>query len=90
MRPIVQPAALSGVEKAYPGRDGATTWKAWPAAGLVKRLDQGQELGDRAGEAVRDQQRLRAGPTGPDVQEVDSLAVDLGAELRVLVELRLS
>jgi hypothetical protein len=35
VRPIVQPAALSGVEKAYPGRDGATTWKARPAAGLT-------------------------------------------------------
>ena len=32
---MVQPVALSGVEKAYPGRDGATTWKAWPAAGLT-------------------------------------------------------
>ncbi len=35
MRPIVQPTPASGVEKAYPGRDGATTWKAWPAAGLT-------------------------------------------------------
>ena len=32
---MVQPVTLSGVEKAYPGRDGATTWKAWPAAGLT-------------------------------------------------------
>ena len=32
---MAQPVAPSGVEKAYPGRDGATTWKAWPAAGSV-------------------------------------------------------
>jgi hypothetical protein len=32
---MAQPAALSGVEKAYPGRDGAMTSKAWPAAGLT-------------------------------------------------------
>ena len=48
-----------------------------------------QELGDGAGEAVRDQQRLGAGLAGPDVQEVDALAVDLGGELWVGVELRL-
>ena len=33
MRPIVQPVPPSGVEKAYPGSDGTTTWKAWPSAG---------------------------------------------------------
>src|SRR5215471_3476727 len=48
-----------------------------------------EELGDGAGEAVGDQQRLGAGPAGPDVQEVNALAVDLGDELRVGVELRL-
>src|SRR5439155_2693252 len=46
-------------------------------------------LGDRAREAVSDQQRLGAGLPGFDVQEVDALAVDLGGELRVGVELRL-
>ena len=35
IEPLVNPAALSGVENAYPGRDGATTWKAAPAAGLT-------------------------------------------------------
>ena len=54
-----------------------------------QRLDQVHELRDRAREAVRDQQRPRAWLTGPDVQEVDALAVDLGDELRVGVELRL-
>ena len=60
-----------------------------PSGGVDQRLDQVQELGDRAREAMRDQQRLRAGLAGLDVQEVDVLAVDLGGELRVLVELRL-
>ena len=32
---MVQPVTLSGVEKAYPGRDGAMTWNAWPMAGLT-------------------------------------------------------
>ena len=89
MRPIAQPVAPSGVENAYPGRDGAMTWNAWPLGRVDQRLDQLQELGDRAREAVRDQQRLRVRPVGPDVQEVDALAVDLGDELGVLVELRL-
>jgi hypothetical protein len=35
VRPIVQPAALNGVENAYPGKDGTTRWKAWPVAGLT-------------------------------------------------------
>jgi len=51
--------------------------------------DEMHEFGDRAGEAVRDQQRLAARLAGPDVQEVDVLAVDLGGELWVGVELRL-
>jgi len=51
--------------------------------------DEVEELGDRAGEAVGDQQRLGAGLAGSDVQEVDALAVYLGGELRVGVELRL-
>src|SRR5207253_6086418 len=45
------------------------------------------ELGDGAGEAVGDKQRLGAGMPGFDMQEVDPLAVDLGGELRVVVEL---
>ena len=48
-----------------------------------------EELGDGAGEAVGDQQRLGPGLAGPDVQEVDALAVDLGGELWVGIELRL-
>src|SRR5947209_9964943 len=60
------------------------------ACGRVdQRLDQMQELGDRTREAMSDQQRLRAGLAGSDVQEVDALPVDLGNELGVLVELRL-
>src|SRR6185312_5258415 len=54
-----------------------------------QRPDQVQELGHRTRETVRDQQRLGAGLAGPDVQEVDPLAVDLGRELRVTIELRL-
>jgi hypothetical protein len=54
-----------------------------------QRLDQVQELGHGAREAVRDQQRLRVGLVGSDVQAVDALAVDLGSELWVLVEPRL-
>lgn len=38
---------------------------------------------------MRDQQGLGAGLAGLDVQEVDALAVDLGGELWVPVELRL-
>jgi hypothetical protein len=60
------------------------------AVGRVdQRLDEVEELCDGAREAVRDQQRLGIGLVGFDVQEVDALAVDLGGELRVLVEPRL-
>src|SRR6185369_6935753 len=54
-----------------------------------ERLDQLQEFGDRARKAVRDQERLRVAQFRPDVQEMDVLTVDLGGELRVLVERRL-
>src|SRR5260370_15524286 len=57
-----------------------------PCGRVDQRLDQVQDLGDRAREAVSDQQRLGAGLAGSDVQEVDGLAVDLSGELRVGVE----
>jgi hypothetical protein len=72
-----------------PGQRRCDHVEGRPSGRVDQRSDQLQELGHRAGEAVRDQQRLRVGPLGADVQEVDALAVDLGDELGVPVELRL-
>ena len=81
----------SGPEKPKPGSDGITRWNAGASGvvGLGQRLDDVQVLHDRAGPAVRQDQRGGVGPRRPDVQEVDVLAVDLGDELRVGVEPRL-
>jgi hypothetical protein len=54
-----------------------------------QRLDHVEELQERAGPAVGEDQRERVRFRGPDVDEVDGLAVDLGGEVRKLVELRL-
>ena len=62
------------------------TWKAWPSAGWTSGLDHVEELGERTRPAVGEQQRRGVGPVGPDVQEMDALAVDLGDELRIAVE----
>jgi hypothetical protein len=72
-----------------PGQRRDDEVEGLPSCRVDQRLDHVQEFGDRAGEAVGDQQRLRVGLVGADVQEVDALAVDFGGELGVLVELRL-
>jgi hypothetical protein len=48
--------------------------------------DHVEELEDRTGPAVGEDQRQRVGVGRPDVQEVDVLAVDLGGVLRIAVE----
>ena len=55
-------------------------------AGVAERPDHVEELHDRAGPAVDQQQRSGIGLRGPDVQEVEILPVDLGGELGELVE----
>jgi MFS transporter, PHS family, inorganic phosphate transporter len=54
--------------------------------GVGERADDLQLLDDRAGPAVRDDQRQRAGVPGADVDEVDVQPVDLGDEVRQLAE----
>jgi hypothetical protein len=51
-----------------------------------QRADHIEELDDRARPAMGQDQRERVRLGRPDVQEVDVLAVDLGDELRVLVQ----
>jgi hypothetical protein len=58
-------------------------------ARVGQRADDVQELGDPAGPAVGEEQRLRAGLRGTDVQEVHVRTVDLGDELGVTVQPRL-
>src|SRR3954462_15064993 len=53
---------------------------------LAQRLDDIEELGDRSGPAVRDDQRQRVGVVGTRVNEVDLLAVDLSEEMRPPIE----
>jgi len=55
-----------------------------------ERPDDPEHLDDRAGPAVRDDQRQRVLVPGPDVDEVDVQPVDLGHELRQRVQLRLA
>lgn len=54
--------------------------------GIAQRTDQVDELGDRDGVAVGDDQRQRVGLRRPHVQEVDRLTVDRRHELREPVE----
>jgi hypothetical protein len=54
-----------------------------------QRLDHVEELQERTGPAVGEDQRERVRFRRPDVDEVDVLAVDLGGEVRKLVELGL-
>ncbi len=49
---------------------------------VAEGADHVQHLDDRAGPAVRDDQRQRVLVRRPDVDEVDVEAVDLGEELR--------
>ncbi len=51
-----------------------------------ERADHVEEVQDRPGVGVREQERCRAFLSGVDVQEMDRLSVDLGQELVVLVE----
>src|SRR5215208_46019 len=51
--------------------------------------DDAQELHNRAGVSMADDQRERTGLGGADVQEVYVLAIDGSGELWILVELRL-
>jgi hypothetical protein len=55
-----------------------------------ERLDDLQLLDDRAGPAVRDDQRQRVLVPGADVNEMDVEPVDLGYEVRQVVQLRLA
>ena len=58
--------------------------------GIGERLDDLQLLDDRAGPAVRDDERQRVLVLRADVDEVDVEPVDLGHELRQGVQLRLA
>src|ERR671911_619798 len=58
-------------------------------ARVCERSDDAQELHNRAGVSMADDQRERTGLGGAHVQEVYVLAVDGSGELRILVELRL-
>jgi hypothetical protein len=55
---------------------------AFVPGGVGERLDDLQLLDDRAGPAVRDDERQRVLVARPDVEEVDVEAVDLGGEVR--------
>ena len=55
---------------------------------IRERADDLELLDDRAGPAVRDDQRQRILVTGTDVDEVDVHPVDVGDELRKRVQLR--
>ena len=54
-----------------------------------ERADHVEEVDERAGVGVDQQQRRRVGLLGRDVDEVDGLAVDLGQVVRELVHARL-
>src|SRR5215208_6292042 len=73
------------------GRDDVEGVSRVPAVGarVGERSDDAQELHNRAGVPVADDQWARTGLRGADVQEVDVLPVDGGGELRILVKLRL-
>ena len=65
-------------------------WIAAVRARVGERADDAEEFRDGAGPAMRDQQRQGIRLGRPDVQEVHVLAIDFGAELRVLVKPRFS
>jgi hypothetical protein len=58
--------------------------------GVGERLDDLQLLDDRAGPPVRDDQRQRVGVPGADVDEMNVQPVDLGDEVRQVVQSRLA
>ena len=93
--PHVPAARARGLREAVArAATGATTWNASAALAAV-RLRVGQprddveELDDRAGPAVREEQRQRVRVRRARVDEVDRLAVDARAEVLELVEPRL-
>ena len=91
MRIGSQPGAVGLPEKPWPGSEGITRSKASAALaavrrGIGQRPDDLQLLDDRAGPAVRDDQRQRVRVLRADVDEVDVEPVDLGDELRQGVE----
>ena len=64
MRIGSQPVPAGFAENPWPGSDGITTWNASAAlppcaVGIGQRLDDLQLLDDRAGPAVRDDERQR-------------------------------
>ena len=95
MRTGSQPVAVGLAENPWPGSEGITRWNASAALaavrrGIGERLDDLQLLDDRAGPAVRDDQRQRVLVLRADVDEVDVEPVDLGHEVRQGVQLRLA
>jgi hypothetical protein len=81
--------------ESVPGQRGnhqVERFRAAPAVrlGIGQRLDDLQLLYDRARPPVRDDQRQRIGVPGADVKEMDAEPVDLGDEVRQLVQLRLA
>src|SRR5215470_15046524 len=81
---LPHPGSRTGAENPYPGSEGV----AAVGTGIGERADHPQELHGRAGPAVGEQQRERAGLRRPNVQEMDRLTVDRGDELADLVERR--
>lgn len=80
-------------ENPKPGIDGTTTSKASRispvvSSGAGERTDQIEELDDRAGPAVGQQQRQGVRLRRPHMDEMHVLLVDLRRELRQLVEPR--
>ena len=90
--PAVLPAGLAGragEAEAGDGRDHQVEGVRRVAAVRARvgqRVDHVEELGDRAGPAVGEQQRRRVRLGGAHVQEVHPGAVDLGGELGVGVQ----
>jgi hypothetical protein len=85
-------AGRAGEAVAGQGRDHQVEGVARVAAvgaWVGQRADDAQELHDRAGPAMGEDQRQGLWLRGADVEEVDRLAVDGGGELRVLVQPRL-
>jgi hypothetical protein len=80
------------VPAAFVGRAGeAVAGDGWDdqVEVLRQRFDHVQELEERTGPAVGEDQRDGVRPGRADMQEVDVLAVDLGGEVREFVELGL-
>ena len=95
MRMGSQPVVVGLPENPWPGSDGITTSKASAALaamgrGIGQRIDDLQLLDDRAGPAVRDDERQRILMFRTNVNEMNVDPIDLGHELRQGVQLRLA